>query len=220
MGNRGSSASNINILAVGMPNTGKSHFVSFMQESGKVNSETMHHTMGFLEAETVYRGKKFHVKELGGMMCKSWGLMAGADSRTVHCVCWFVNDTDSEEELYRSRSAVLTLMQLQIFQGVPLCLVQNVGRPEITREVELGRHWNCAGGTHRTYTEHKGMSVDWNNLQDRLELRQLCRSRHVYRTQLSYIQGNTFTSLFDWILEHVAARGSVITPVDGSGSEK
>ena len=77
MGNRSSSVSSsvaltlpegvsVQILAVGLPNTGKSHFISTMSE-GRAHYETTRHTPGHFEADALYRSKRFRVRELGGM---------------------------------------------------------------------------------------------------------------------------------------------------------
>lgn len=211
MGNRSSSSLpagvSVQILAVGLPNTGKTHFLSLMSE-GRMLHDTGHHTPGYFEADALYRQKRFRVRELGGIFYKQWSRMLPRDMY-LHCVFWFVNDSDCSEELYRSRNAVLSLLRSSSnLSEVPVCVIQNVGMPKMTREVEIQRisGMGCAAADNRIkynpYTPCAGTKLKTiEDVRDRLDLRALSSDRDVYMTQISYTEGSSFQSLFDWILD-------------------
>jgi hypothetical protein len=202
----------IRVAVIGHTQTGKSHFVSRVSGLGDDTIETRRPTFGLTSGSIAYGGHRLEFTEIGYLALSTTRTLSGFD-----CVMWFIDSHDPVEDILSMRSHVVRLAcdeqpaaaakrdkdkrvrldeVVQQLPPVPLCIVQNNGRPFCWRHAIENGAW--VDGAHHPFQPRY---VEWHQLRSVCQADQLPPTYvGVMMAQLSYTDPDAPALLFRWII--------------------
>lgn len=126
--------SKLNVLIIGLCNSGKTHFLDMLVYCGDT---TRRPTFGVYEASYKFNGVRLEFIEYGGSLYDKWELMTFATTSDALYV--FVDPHETELRLVQLHSCML-IQILKMPKQVPICIILNgegANRKEIIAHFQL-----------------------------------------------------------------------------------
>lgn len=163
------------IYLTGDTETGKTHFLCMLMRDGRPDSDTQHPTMGYNQEIADIKlpddtHRRIRIIDVGSCMSKqlSNGTLLDAEER-ASAIMWFVDEHDTLHDVIGFRNNIIQLGKLCDGSRIPLCIVQNIGRPRLVRRrVENGK-WTESVDNGETIFK----TVAWDEIPKKCDLEHL-----------------------------------------------
>ena len=173
----------VRILAVGLPGSGKTHFIRIATSDPLSEGEKNRPAFGVYESGVWYRRRRLAFSESSIPL-----QMPAGQTRLFDVVMWFINDSDTLSQVYDSRNRLIhALLASGHPNTVRVCLIQNI-RPAIPN------------------SEDAVVIIPWDSLVtlflDIFEQWPVLKGRagnRLYATQISYLDAKGPIQLMDWL---------------------